>query len=426
MKKNIALLLVCVLLLPLFASAALAEDPAQGREVITFWNSYTNADEAATVKHVVELYNESQDKYYVDMVSAGSDLQKIIVAIANNEAPDVYQTSNNTLTSLVANGLIASLSSFADAEGYDLGLYSGKAIEACSFDGQLYGLPFGINIIQMFYNKDLLAAAGYSEPPKTMEELYEMAVAVTTLDENGNIDVLGYPCFPFASARQELIYAFGGRWWAEDGVTLTPTDEGVIDSLKMNMQYRNLYGIDKIQAFLATANTNRYTEQDMFFAGKQLFRLDGPWLASMIEDYGSTVNWGVTLVPGTEAHPEIRGVSRFEATCLCVPVTAQKQEGAWDFMKFYSNSEGAKELLIRLGNLPACKTLWDDPDILAVPAFDSFIEALRTETGINYPKIAELAKYNSLIEEHLDYVYNGVMDPEAAMKALDDQAKYLK
>lgn len=421
MKKHLTLALVTVLLLSLLCPAALAADGS--REHVTFWCGYTNTDEVATVQQVVEAYNASQDKYEVEMVSAGSDIQKIIVAIANGEGPDAYQVSNSNLISLVANGLLAPLTPYIEAENFDLGAYSTKAIEAVSIDDQVYGLPFGINIIQMFYNKDLLAAHGYSEPPQTWEELYEMAIAVTTLDENGNIDVLGYPCFPFASARQELIYGFGGRWWAEDGVTLTPNSQGVLDSLNMNVAYRKEYGIDKVQTFLATANTNRYTEQDMFFAGKQLFRLDGPWLATMIEEYNPEVNYGVTMVPGTKDHPEYRGSSRFEATAISIPVNAEHKEGAYDFIKYYTAS---KELVIGLGNLPAVKTLWDDEDVQKIPVFHEFIEALREERGITYPKIKDLAKYNSLIEEHLDYVYNGVMSPEDAMNLLNEQAQILE
>ena len=117
-----------------------------------------------------------------------------------------------------------------------------------------------------------------------MEELYEMAVKATEVDDKGTITRLGYPLFPLASARQELIYAFGGKWWSDDGLTLTPDDPAILDSLKMNIDYRSQYGIEKVQEFVATANTNRYTENDMFFAGKQLFRFDGTWMAAMMKN----------------------------------------------------------------------------------------------------------------------------------------------
>ena len=203
----------------------------------------------------------------------------------------MIQCSSANIINYQAKGLLQSLQGYIDAEGYESGIVE-TSLNTMRMDGEQYGLAWNQEIIQLFYNKDILESIGYSEPPKTVDEMYEMAVKATQLDADGNIDVLGYPLFPLASARQELIYAFGGRWWAEDGKTLTPDDPKILDSLNMNMKYRELYGIDKVQAFVATANTNRYTEQDMFFAGKQLFRIDGQWLPTMIQNFGSDVNWG--------------------------------------------------------------------------------------------------------------------------------------
>jgi multiple sugar transport system substrate-binding protein len=278
----------------------------------------------------------------------------------------------------------------------------------------------------MFYNKDILAAAGYSAPPVNVEEMYEMAVKATKLDANGNIDILGYPLFPFASARQELIYAFGGRWWAEDGVTLTPQNPGVLESLRYIVRYRTQYGIDKVQAFIATANTNRYTEQDMFFAGKQLFRLDGSWLPTMMENFKSTVNWGIAYVPSLKSNPNARGTSRYETDSVFIPITASNKDGAWDLAKWITGYAGSKIILLGTGNLPALKAQYTDDDILAKPGFKEFISALQLEKGVQYPTIGSFAEYTSMINEVLDNVYSGTQTPEAAMTTLADRAKNLK
>ncbi|MGB8453879.1 MAG: ABC transporter substrate-binding protein [Anaerocolumna sp.] len=395
------------------------------KKKIVFWYSHTG-DEAACFETAIKAYNESQDKYEVEGLSV-TDKQKVIVAISGNEAPDVIEGSNQDIISYASSGLLESISDMAEAESYSLtDQFAQQAIDANMLDDKIYGMPFAAMIIQMFYNKDILQEIGYTEPPKTMEELYDMAVKATEVDENGTITRLGYPLFPLASARQELIYAFGGRWWAEDGVTLTPDDPGILDSLNMNLKYRNLYGVEKVQEFVATANTNRYTENDMFFAGKQLFRFDGPWLAAMIKNNNSDVNYGVALIPGTEAHPELQGTSRYETNSLTIPVVANEKEGAWDFIKYFTTSQAVKELLIGIANLPTQISLYEDADILSQPNFDVFIEALKKENGIQYPKIEDLAKYTSLIEEHLDYTYNGMETPEEVLKKLAEQAKLLQ
>lgn len=395
------------------------------KKKIVFWYTHSG-DEAASFEKAIKSYNESQDKYVVEGLSV-TDKQKIIVSISGNEAPDVIEVSNQDVITYANNGLVESLSAMADKDGYDMtSVFSKQSLGANTLDGEIYGMPVASMIIQMFYNKDILQEIGYTEPPKTMEELYEMAIKATEVDGNGTITRLGYPLFPLASARQELIYAFGGRWWGTDGKTLTPDDPKILDSLNMNIKYRNQYGTEKVQEFVATANTNRYTENDMFFAGKQLFRFDGTWLAAMMKNFNSNVNYGVALIPGTEANPDLRGTSRFETNSLSIPVVSKEKEGAYDFVKFFTNSDATKTLLIDMANLPTQLALYDDPDILAQPNFDVFIEALKTENGIQYAKIEDFAKYTSLIEEYLDYSYNGIKTPEDAMKGLAEQAKLLQ
>lgn len=406
-------------------TASSAAESTGEKTKITFWYSHSG-DEAAAFEQAIASYNASQDKVEVEGLSV-TDKQKIIVALSGSEAPDVIEVSNQDIINYANNGLIEPLSAKAEADSYDLAsTFSAQALTANTLDDELYGMPLAAMIIEMFYNKDILAEIGYDAPPATMEELYEMAVKATELDENGNITRLGYPLFPLASARQEGIYAFGGRWWAEDGKTLPPDDQGILDSLHMNVEYRSLYGIDKVNEFVATANTNRYTENDMFFAGKQLFRFDGIWLDAMIKANNADLNYGVALIPGTKAHPEDQGASRYETNSLAIPVTCQNEEAAWDFIKYFTNSDATKQLLISMANLPVLPSLYDDPDMLAaMPSAGIFIDALKNENGIQYATIADLAQYTSLINEELDYVYNGSKTPEDAMAELKTRSETL-
>jgi multiple sugar transport system substrate-binding protein len=164
----------------------------------------------------------------------------------------------------------------------------------------------------------------------------------------------------------------------------------------------------------------------MFFAGKQLFRFDGTWLPTMMQNFGSAVNYGVAMIPGTRARPDLRGSARYETDSVSIPITAVNKEGAWDFIKWITGEEGAKIIVLGTGVTPALKSLYEDSDVLALPAFPGFIEALKEERGIQYAHIADLTKYISLLNEYLDYVYSGQMTPERAMAELAEQAKTLQ
>ncbi|MEG0687630.1 MAG: extracellular solute-binding protein, partial [Hungatella sp.] len=156
------------------------------REKIVFWYSHSG-DEAASFEKAIATYNESQTKYVVEGLSV-TDKQKIIVAISGNEAPDVIEVSNQDVVSYANNGLVESLTDLASKDSYDLtGIFAEQALAANTLDDTVYGMPLASMIIQMFYNKEILKEIGYTEPPKTMEELYEMAVKATEVDGNGTI-----------------------------------------------------------------------------------------------------------------------------------------------------------------------------------------------------------------------------------------------
>ena len=391
---------------------------------ISFWYNHSG-DEADVFESAIQVYNESQDVYEVEGLSVTDD-QKVIVALSGNDAPDVIERSNQLVRQYAQNGFIESLDSYITNDSFDTSIYSAQALTANKIEDALYGLPFEAYTIQMYYNKTLLAEAGYDAPPTTMEELYEMAVAATKLDDSGNIDVLGYPLFPYASARQELIYGFGGRWWDEDG-NPTPESEGNLASLNQNVKYRNQFGGKALDSFVSTANTNRYTEQDMFFQGKQLFRLDGSWLPTMMESFGSDVDWGITLVPGTEANPDLQGTSRYETTSLVIPTQSKEKDGAWDFIKWFTSEEGASIVCLGTGNLPALSALYDSEEFNAVPGFTEFMSALELEKGIQYPEnMPYYDEYMNLVNSALDTVYAGSATPEDAMASITEQVKSLQ
>lgn len=391
------------------------------------WWYYHKGAEAEVLEQAIKAFNESQTEYVVEGFSV-PDKQKYIVAMASNESPDLIGLSNQEVVTYQANGLLEDITAMSKAKGFDYTtILDEQTMYANSVDDVQYGIPFHSVVIQMFYNKDLLSQIGETNPPETMEELYEMAVKATTLDANGNIDVLGFPLFPLASARQEGIYAFGGRWVdSETGKKVTPNTQGVLDSLKMNVEFRTKYGIDKVQKFVATGNTNRYTPQDIFFAGKQLFRFDGPWLAKQAKDNNPDLNFGVTLIPGTKADPSLRGSSRYETTSVAIPVVAKEKDGAYELAKFLA-TDGNMQILLGLGALPANKTLYDNAELLASnETFPDFMAAIKAGNGVQYPRLEDSAKYTSLIEATLDYVYNGTKTPEQALADLQKEAESLK
>jgi multiple sugar transport system substrate-binding protein len=48
-------------------------------------------------------------------------------------------------------------------------------LQTCVYEGKYYGVPWMTDAGLLYYRKDLLEQSGFSEPPRTWDELKEMA-----------------------------------------------------------------------------------------------------------------------------------------------------------------------------------------------------------------------------------------------------------
>ena len=106
-----------------------------------------------------------------------------------------------------------------ESEEYDKDDLIQPVINALSYDGTVYGLPFYAESTMMFYRKDLFEAAGLTMPEKpTWDEIYDLAVQLHNPDEGiYGICMRGLPgwgqnMFIFT----QMLHTFGGKWFDMD------------------------------------------------------------------------------------------------------------------------------------------------------------------------------------------------------------------
>ena len=117
---------------------------------------------------------------------------KLTPAFAGGTAPDVVLGS--TLAQDAAEGNIVNLTEALEERGFDESRYLPGAIEAMTYDGDYYGIPFVGGTRLFYWNKDIFEAAGLDpdQPPATWEEVAQFAEKTTTFDEDGNATILGF------------------------------------------------------------------------------------------------------------------------------------------------------------------------------------------------------------------------------------------
>lgn len=148
---------------------------------VTIWYYWETEGHQVALDKIIEDYNNSQDTYEVTAkyVPFADFKKQLSIGASVDELPDIAILDSPDHASYAAMGIFEDLTGKFDVDSY----YEG-AVNSCTLDGKLYGVPFGVNCLGLYYNEDMLNAAGCSVPT-TWDELMETAEAVTTDSVSG-------------------------------------------------------------------------------------------------------------------------------------------------------------------------------------------------------------------------------------------------
>lgn len=308
------------------------------------------------------------------------------VAAPLGEGPDIFVIAHDQAGTLVANGLLASIDLGDKAADF-----APQALEACTFDGILYCLPYATENLGFFYNTELVPT-----PPTTWEEVVSMGEA---LKAEGKVDYImsitgtTYDLYP-------LYTAFGGYIFGKDNGNWNPQDLGM-DSPGMIEAVK--WVADNVANGNLPADWDNSNNRALFEGGKTPFIMDGPWSLSRFRDSG--VPYAITKFPG-DGSP-FAGTQGFF-------INAQSENVllAQAFLNEFIANEETMLKLYEVGQrapayLPALAKV-EDSDIAAL--------AEAGENATMMPAIPEMGSVWGNWNDAVILARDGKQDPETAMK----------
>ncbi|MDO6657769.1 extracellular solute-binding protein [Anaerobacillus sp. 1_MG-2023] len=182
MKKVTALLSVLVLLLLAACGgnqgASGSSDSGNGDEkVIEVWHIETGEREKL-FQEVAKQFEEEHDGVKVKLLQTPNDAykQKLAVSMSGGNPPDIFQSwGGGWLKHFVDQGNVQDIT-----ENIDQDHYLEMALNNGTFDEEVYGVPLGLSLDVIFYNKEIFEEYDLEEP-KTYEEFTEV---IKTLKKN--------------------------------------------------------------------------------------------------------------------------------------------------------------------------------------------------------------------------------------------------
>ena len=162
----------------------------------------------------------------VVMINQNETTQKVSAAVSSNTMPDALDIGLDLLLLLSRQGVFSTIDDVytrvGDAQG---GWFDGpaRATDTTAVAGGRTGVPFGVNGNLLLRRKDLLEPLGFTEAPKTWEELVAQAVAVNKPPVSG----LGLALSNVGDANVQVnvMQSYGGRIADDAGKKVTIKSE---------------------------------------------------------------------------------------------------------------------------------------------------------------------------------------------------------
>lgn len=181
---------------------------------LTYWGGLVLNDTAhkLLIDNVTSWGKENGIETEVVLINVNEITQKVSAAIASDTLPDVFDVGLELLTLLSRQNVFANVDDVFERIGTAHGGWfegPARASDMTAVAGNRTGIPFGVSGNLLMRRKDLLEPAGFTEPPKTWDELVTQAEAINKAPLSG----LGLALSNVGDGNLQtsVMQSFGGR-----------------------------------------------------------------------------------------------------------------------------------------------------------------------------------------------------------------------
>ncbi len=392
--KRFLVIVFLVLLISSFAGAGLV-----------IWSSESQVP--ALERLAAEFERDYGIRVEIQQVVFGDIKSKFLTAAPAGEGPDIIIGAHDWVGELAMDGLLEPIPFLPQRD-----LYYDVAVEAFSYGGRLYGLPYALESIAIIYNKDLIFE---DEVPTTIAELESIAMEVADDEIVGFVyDAPNfYFSFPF-------IAGYGGYIFKD-------TPEGLdVDDIGLNNPGA-AEGVALIRSWfdigLMPRGANYSLMDGLFIEGLAAFIINGPWATPLYRDAG--IDYGIIpfsdiyLEPGVTPKPFV-GVQGF-----MINSRSRSKIEAIEFVVNYIGSYRGQKAIFEIERRGVVRSdLYAEVEAEGGPELYDIIQfSASASVGTPMPNIPEMAAVWGSMEDALNLVINA---QDTVGNALDAAVEKIK
>lgn len=382
--------------------------PGDRAEVIDFW---AMGREGEIVQQLIPEFERHHPglRVRVQQIPWSAAHEKLLTAFAGDAMPDIFQLGSTWVPEFVALGALIDLGpNLADSRLIDERQFFSGIMNANIIDDTIYGVPWYVDTRVLFYRKDLLERAGFSQPPRTWSQWKEAMRRIKELQGEDNYALLlplndWTPLAIFALQKEAELLNNGNRYASFRDPRFVEAFDFYLDQFRLG--YAPPVGAAKL--------ANVYQE---FAQGHIAMYISGPWnIGEFRSRLPASIQhlWMTAPLPGPRH--EYPGTSLAGGASLVISRSSRHQDAAWKLIEYLAAPEQQTKFHLLTGDLPANKRSWEDEAIEENPYVRAFGEQLRQVEPP--PKIPEWERIAAKMTQYSEAVIRG---QSASSEALAD------
>lgn len=391
---------------------------------LTIWHNDTQSSDPDSrhqrVLKVADQYMKSHPQVTIEIVGNVGE-EKMFTSMLAGSGPDLVKPNWVYGGQWGVTGVLADLTDAVNEDvSFDKDDIISAAWDRCTYKGHIYTIPDEINSSELYYNIDLLSRNGYDGPPKTYQELVEMAVNLTAYDSDGNIVRAGFiPDYPWL---EKVLWpvAFGAKWIDPETNTITFDSPEMHDAYQWQLDIYNTIGYDKLLTFktsLGSAKSN--VGGGSFIDEKLAMQFSGEWLMDEISQQRPDMNYGVTYCPYPDGKPELEGSMFITAHVWGINKRSKNAfEDNWAFLSYLTSKEVMSQFSSGnngYGKLMPRKSVLNSLPESVHPLKRKVAQMLQSDKCTGFPMSLYINDYLVEIDQQLTLVFSNKISLDDAL-----------
>ncbi len=354
LKKLLPLFLILIFLV---SSGFGCRNPHEKEEItIVVWNLW---DDSSQWKPLIEAYEiihpNIRIKYYKKNHQEYE--QELINALAAGKGPDIFVINNSWLPRYfdkikpISQDLITDSQKLITEREFKE-TFVDVAYQDFVADGKIYAVPFSVDTLALYYNKDLFNTVGIPEPPETWEEFKNAAERLTKIDQYGNIVRAGAAVGTAKNVNRStdilsLLMLQSGAKMTNSNHTKAVFNQGIeiggkdyspgLTALRFYTDFAN------VSKRVYTWNPRMHYSIDSFYEGKAAMMINYSYHIPTIKAKAAKLNFGIAPIPQIKGSEIDVNYANYWANTASA-WSAHPVE-CWDFILFIAQKENLEKYL---------------------------------------------------------------------------------